>query len=159
MRSPAEPIPFSRTNEAEGALKRFLQGIERDKGARYAAVFADLNGDGAPEAIVYLVSQGYCGSGGCTTFVLSRDGNSWRIASRILVTHPAIRILEEVSHGWHSLAVFVAGGGIIEGYKAQLDFDGSGYPLNPTVPPARRLTAEAPGTTVIGTAEEAKPLY
>jgi hypothetical protein len=65
------------------SLKAFLQRYDTDLKDRFVAGFSDLNGDGKPEAIVYLTSNGWCGSGGCTTLVLIRDADSWRLLSKI----------------------------------------------------------------------------
>lgn len=36
------------------SLKKFLQTLDDNKETRYVAAFKDLNGDGTPEAIVYM---------------------------------------------------------------------------------------------------------
>jgi hypothetical protein len=144
-------------------LKSFLQAYDSrhdtDKTTRYVPVLVDLSGDGKKEVIVYLMSGGWCGTGGCTTLVLKPEGPSYRIVRRILGVHPPIRVLDRSSHGWHSLAVWVVGGGIMEGYEAELPFNGTTYPLSPTTPPARRLTAVPSGRVVVSRSDEGTPLY
>src|SRR5260370_29926519 len=71
----AQQKPDVQPPAAEKSLKRFLQTFDDDKTTRYAAAFRDLDGDGTPEAIVYLMSNEWCGSGGCNTLILKRDGN------------------------------------------------------------------------------------
>ncbi len=150
--------PSAAPSAAEESLKRFLQSWDNDKRTRYVAAFRDLNGDGIPEAIVYLLGN-WCGSGGCTTLILTRDAGSWRIVTRITIVQLPIRVLMNTSHGWRSIGVWVQGGGIQPGYEAELRFDGKSYPRNPSVPPARRLTGKAAGEVVIGSAQDATPLY
>jgi len=97
---------------------------------------ADLNGDGRPEAFVYVTDQAYCGSGGCSLVVLSPQGNSYRVVLRSTVTQLPIRVLATSTCGWRDIGATVAGGGITRPYTARLRFDGHRYPSNPTVPPA-----------------------
>jgi hypothetical protein len=60
----------TKLSSAEVSLKAFLQTLDHDKQTRYIAAFRDLNDDGTPEAIVYLIGKRWCGSGGCNTLVL-----------------------------------------------------------------------------------------
>lgn len=122
----------------------------------YDYALSDLNGDGRPEALVYA-RRGHedgqdvslCGSGGCDLIVLSLTPTGYRVISDISITRPPIRVLPSVSHGWHDLSVLVAGGGILPGYRARLQFDGKTYPANPSVPPALRMKRDGQGKTVI----------
>lgn len=151
---------FADTQLSAGvSLKQFLQSWSNDKTTRYVAVFRDLNSDGVPEAIVYLVGSRWCGSGGCNTLVLTQDGNSWRIISKITITRPPIRMLSTSSNGWHSIGVWVQGGGIQHGYEAELSFDGKTYPRNPTVSPSKRLEEKITGEDVITSTKEALLLW
>ena len=147
--------PLSTQQES---LKRFLQSLDKSKSTRYIVAFRDINDDGIPEAIVYLIGRNWCGSGGCNTLVLARDGTSWRIVATITITRPPIRVLPDTSNGWHSIGVWVQGGGIQPGYEVELRFDGKTYPKNPSVPPARRLE-KSTGEIVIPSAENGTPLY
>ena len=131
------------------SLRRFLHGFDSSLKDRFVAAFTDLNGDGKPEAIVHLTSNEQCGSGGCTTLVLVRDGDSWRVLGNISITRPPIRVLTTKSNGWRNIAVWVQGGGIQPGHEAELRFDGKTYPTNPSVPPARPIIGRAEGQVVI----------
>ena len=51
--------------------------------------------------------------------------------SRSTVTREPIFVLPELSHGWHTLSVYVAGGGS-DASQVLLRFDGTEYPSNPT---------------------------
>lgn len=127
------------------------------------AAFTDLNGDGTEEAIVYVMGQRWCGSGGCTMLVLAPKAPSYRVVTRVLITRPPIRVLDATSHGWRNLAVWAQGGGIQPGYEAELRFDGRRYPISPANPPSRRVVGKAPGKVVIPESangiRKGKPLY
>ena len=143
----------------EQSLKRFLQSFDNDQTTKYLAVFRDLNSDGKPEALIYLMGKKWCGTGGCKTLILTPDGSSWRIVAKITITRPPIRILRDTSNGWRTITVWVQGGGIQPGYEAELRFDGKTYPSNPSVPPARRLQDKPAGEVVIPASPDAKTLY
>lgn len=116
--------------------------------------------EGTVEAIVvFLVSRWSCGSGGCALLVLEPADSSYRVIGDVSITHPPVRLLHATSHGHHDLAVWVYGGGIRPGYEAVLRFDGRRYPDNPSVPPARRLTARLPGRVLISDEHDGRRLY
>jgi hypothetical protein len=139
-----------RVRAAETSLHTFLQDFaEKGKSISYSSAWFDLNGDGTKEAVVYLKSTGWCGSGGCTTLVLKSLGDSFELISKITVSRPPVAVLSHSSHGWRHLSVRVAGGGIMTAYEAELPFDGTKYAENPTVPPARRMTDKPDGEVLI----------
>jgi hypothetical protein len=145
-------------------LRSFLQGYvgaptAETRTTRYTAAFGDLNGDGVKEAIVYLSGNGWCGSGGCVTLVLQREGQSYRVVTKITIARPPIRMLDRVSNGWHDIGVWVQGGEIQPVYEAQLAFDGKTYPTNPSVSPARSETGKVSGQVLISGSESAQPLF
>jgi hypothetical protein len=150
--------PDATSPAAEQSLKRFLQTLDDSKTTRYIAAFRDLNNDGKPEAIVYLLGSNWCGSGGCNTIILAHDDNSWRVVTNISLTRPPIRLLASTSHGWSNLGVWVQGGGTQPGYEAELLFDGKSYPKNPSVAPAQRLMEKADGEVIISSVQGAKLL-
>jgi hypothetical protein len=141
------------------SLKQFLQKFDDDKTTRYRYAFLDLNGDQLPEAVVYLVGGGWCGSGGCNTLILRQNGSSWKIVTNITITRTPIRVLATSTNGWRNLGVWVQGGGVQRGFEAELTFDGKTYPQNPTAAPARRLVGRAAGDVVISSPLDAIPLY
>lgn len=151
--------PDSQSSLAGESLRQFLQTWDGDKTTRYVATFQDLNTDGISEAIVYLTGRKWCGSGGCNTLILTRDGSSWRVVTKITITRPPIRVLTSISNGWHNIGVWVQGGGITQGYEAKLIFNGKTYPRNPTVHPARRLKEKLTGEDVITSTKDALPLF
>ncbi len=157
--------PKAQTSTREGTLKQSLQHYlgappsAGDRMTRYVAAFVDLNGDGIPEAVVYLMGQRWCGSGGCTMLVLARDDSSYRVITKIPITRLPIRVLTRASHGWRSLGVRVQGGGIVTGYEAELAFDGATYPENPSTPPARPLAGAVEGGILLSSAQHGESLY
>lgn len=67
----------------EASVTRFLQSMDDSpQRSRYLIAFEDLNSDGTEEAIAYLLGPSWCGSGGCTTLVLAKSGQSWRVVFR-----------------------------------------------------------------------------
>lgn len=157
--------PLELTSRQHDSVKDFLlhhlgtPSSAEDKTAMYFTAFVDLKGDGRQEAIVYLSGAGWCGSGGCTALVLTPQGSSYRIVTKLTVVQLPIRVLMSKSNGWHDLSVQVKGGGNIRPYEAVLSFNGSTYPRNPTVSPARRLDKIVEGEVVIPTTEQSSPLY
>ena len=161
----SEGQPASSPPAAEDSLRRFLAAYVRnahlpdDKTTRYSYAFVDLNGDGKNEVIVHLQGRWWCGTGGCPTLVLASEDASYRVITKILITRPPIKVLTTLSRGWRNISVWVQGGGVEPGYTADLPFDGRTYPMNPSMPPARRLIGEAAGQVVISSSEDGKLLY
>jgi hypothetical protein len=141
---------FKLTHAAnEESVRNFLQAWDADKSTNYLISLQDLNVDGQSEAIVYVLGRNWCGSGGCTTLILTQDKNTWQILTKITVTRLPIRVLSSVSHGWHDIGVWVQGGNVKIGYEAELMFDGQSYPRNPTVSPARMEKEQVEGNKVL----------
>jgi len=137
---------------AKTSVREFVERFDADLKGRYTDALVDLNADGKPEAVVYLTSNDWCGTGGRTMLILVRDGDSWRLLTKVSITRPPIRVLVTKSNGWRSIGVWVQGGGIQPGYEAELRFDGKTYPENPSTPPARPLTGKPAGETLIAPA-------
>jgi hypothetical protein len=160
-------LPSGVVSQDPDSLKIFLQSYvgeplsERNKTTRYMEAWADLDGDGKKEAIVYLSGGGWCGSGGCKTLVLKSDGFSFKLITKISLSRLPICMLSTKSHSWHDLTILVQGGGTIEPYEAELRFNGNTYPSNPTVAPAQPLRQKAEGKVLISYDDykAAKPLY
>jgi hypothetical protein len=120
-----------------------------DGEVRYFARSFDLNGDGTPEVIVHAVGPGVCGTGGCATHIFARHGAVYKLISTIDLSRPLVIAALGRSHGWRNLIVFVAGGGNVRGYYAELRFNGRTYPDNPTVKPAKPIIGKPRGTVLI----------
>jgi hypothetical protein len=115
--------------------------------ARYFDATVDLDGDGVSEKLVYLAGPMMCGTGGCPLFVFTPSDGVYRLVSRLSVVQVPVRLSPRSSRGWRNLIVHVAGGGAVAG-DVELEFDGSGYPSNPTVAPARPVT-DLQGTEIL----------
>ena len=109
---------------------------------------ADLNGDGRPEIVVYLVGPMVCGTGGCNLLVFTPTGAGYRRVADISVTRPPIRASSATSSGWRNLVVHIRGGGVASA-DVELAFDGRSYPQNPTVPGPRVRPAELTSTELL----------
>jgi hypothetical protein len=86
--------------------------------AQYAIAFSDLNDDHHQEALVHLAGPNFCGSGGCTTFVLTPAVDGWHSLGRITISGLPIYRLPQSHNGWFDLAVRVGGGGMEPGMRA-----------------------------------------
>ncbi|WP_369027176.1 hypothetical protein [Qipengyuania sp. RANM35] len=139
---------------AEEDIKHFLlQEYPDASPMQYALAWSDLNSDGADEAIVYLVTPYFCGTGGCNTLILTPAGPMWEKVGEISVSRTPITVMDTSSNGWKDITVAIGGGGGAPG-NALLKFDGKAYPSNPTVAPAEvtdkigtELIAEEPVMT------------
>ena len=56
---------------------------------RYYYNRVDLDDDGTPEAIVYLVGSYTCGTGGCTAVIFTPTGQDYRLVSRLSLVQVA----------------------------------------------------------------------
>lgn len=143
--------------DLETFLERYVYDPARTRAPWYAAAFVHLRKGGSPQVVVYLSGDDWCGSGGCTTLVLSKRNGSYRVISQIGITNLPIRVLDAENRGWRQLGVVVRGGGILPGYEAALAYDGTRYPQNPSVPPARRLK-DRRGRIIISEDDTGRPL-
>src|ERR1700758_2721131 len=89
-------------------LTHFLQNYvgtpdKETKRTEYAAVFVNLKDDGTKETIVYLSSDGWCGTGGCTMLILAQEGTSYRVVTRVPAVRLPIRVLDAKSNGWRDI--------------------------------------------------------
>jgi len=146
----------------ETSLKTFLRNYVSSPDydyttTRYVAAPVQLE-DNTTDIIVYFTDQNSCGSSGCTTLILAPMGSSYKVITSIPAARLPIRILDTTTNGWRDIGVWVQGGGIRSGYEAVLSFDGTTYPKNPSVAPARELN-HTEGRVLIDKGEEGKLLY
>ncbi|NJR40315.1 MAG: hypothetical protein HC781_17680 [Leptolyngbyaceae cyanobacterium CSU_1_4] len=113
---------------------------------RYYYDRIDLSGDGKPEALVYLSGSYTCGTGGCKMLILEQSEQHYQLVSQMTLVNAPVIVSAERSAGWNDLVLEVAGGGAVKHY-AQMKFDGSTYPVNPSTAPE-----VAPNSTLNGTA-------
>lgn len=119
---------------------------------RYRATLIDLNGDGRREAVVLMNGPDWCGSGGCSLWVLTPRGRSWRMVTQATIMNPPIRVLPSRSHGWSELSAMVDD---VDGphYEARLSVNGR---LNPTI---TRLTEPSNGRVILSDADPVRALF
>ena len=130
---------------------------EETKRTEYAAAFVDLKDDGTKEAIVYLSSGGWCGTGGCTMLILAPEGKSYRVVTKVPSVRLPIRVLNKKSNGWHDLGVMARKSGVEPLYEAILSFDGRSYPIS--VSEAGESDGKAQGKAAMLSTAKAKPLF
>lgn len=122
-----------------------------DRYVRYYYNRVDLNDDGTPEAIVYLVGSYTCGTGGCTAVIFTPTGQDYRLVSRLsLVTDP-ILVTPQKTSGWKDLVLLSVGGGARAQYS-RLQFNGQTYPENPSVEPAVTADSTLTGIALVADA-------
>jgi hypothetical protein len=145
-------------------LKAFLRSYLNpgrgsfDETTRIAAVSVKAKGEASEEEIVYVSGQSWCGSGGCTMLILEPAESSFKVLGRVTIVQLPVRLLSSMENGHPDIGVRVRGGGIQPGYEAVLSFDGTTYPTNPSLPPARRVTG-IEGKEIIAKTETGVPLY
>jgi len=98
------------------------------RSVRHALV--ELTGDDQPDAVVLLEGTEWCGSGGCTMLVFRGTAGGFIFVSRSTITYEPIRVLPEKTRGWNTLIVYSKGKGDV-----LMRFDGTRYPLNPSLQP------------------------
>lgn len=137
----------------EASVRDYLKSsLEETETTRVNIGFADLNGDGREEALVYLLGPYWCGSGGCNMLVLTPDGDSWREIGNTTVSSLPVGVLDSETEGWKDLAVSF--GSAIESGIGQIKWEGESYDRNPTTAPR----AKDIGTLIIAEDAEATEL-
>ncbi|RYD48159.1 MAG: hypothetical protein EOP83_26930 [Verrucomicrobiaceae bacterium] len=109
-----------------------LQGLDPDiKPDHYEIARTDLDSDGSEDVLALMNGKsGYCGSGGCTLFVLKGKNGGFESLGSIKVVNRPIYVRKDSSKGMRDLLVTVRGGGATPGVAA-LKFDGESYPPSP----------------------------
>jgi putative lipoprotein len=113
----------------------------------------DLDGDGRKDLLMLLEDRNWCGSGGCTLLVFHHGERGYDLVTRASPVQLPVAISPRVHSGWHDLLVGVGGGGTVAGTVA-LQFNGSGYPSNPTLLALLSPEALPPAQVVIDQAAE-----
>jgi hypothetical protein len=131
-----------------------LEGLETP--ARYYYNRVDLDGDGKPEVLVYLIASSLCGTGGCELFVFRKKGDGYWLVSNVGLVNGSIVVAPTRTKGWNDLVTYVAGGGINQGYSA-LRFNGKSYPTNTSAAPPLRRGAKVRGTQYLPEVDESEP--
>ena len=151
------------TRPAEESLHTFLQARfaevrAEDPDAGYDSAFADLNGDGRAEALVYMGSAIFCGSTGCDLFAFTPTAEGWRQVAEISMGRPPVRRLNSRSRGWNDLTMLVTGD--LDGpYEERVSFNGEEYRYHPFTRPARDGHPPAAGEVVLSGEGEGRRLF
>jgi hypothetical protein len=115
--------------------------------ADFQSASTALNKDPYPDAIVLVRSANWCGSGGCSLLIFKGTKTGYKLLSSSTISNPPIRILTSSHYGWRDLIVYSNGTG-----NVLLRFNGSRYPLNPSLQPAPTEKQLRSAVEVIGQA-------
>jgi hypothetical protein len=147
------------------SLKAYLRSylseggkIAPDNTTRIAVFSVEIENGKNTEEIVYVSGRDWCGSGGCMMLILQSTESAFKVLGEVTIVQLPIMLLPTLHHGHPDIGVRVQGGGILPGYEALLSFDGTKYPSNPSVPPAKKFVS-AKGKVIIGNLETTVPLY
>jgi hypothetical protein len=131
---PAEHYGINSSNMETAAIVRTtLQDIYKDDIAKkfidetsnkFVFFEYDLNDDGIKEILVGLRGSYFCGSGGCTQYVLDNKG---KVVTVITVSDYPVTIDSKKTNGWKDLIIYSGG------KNRLVKFDGKKYPSNPSV--------------------------
>ena len=112
----------------QAALRKIDATIKPD---HYDIARADLDADGKEDILALMNGKsGYCGSGGCTLFLLKGSEKGFTSLGSIKVVNAPIYLGSTVNNGFRDLIVTVRGGGATPGL-ATLCYDGKSYPPAP----------------------------
>lgn len=106
-------------------LKDNLKLMTKDQ-RKFQYEEVDLNGDGNKEYLVGFKNSYFCGTGGCTYYLLHNEGSVITIFT--VADAPFIALISK-TNGWRDLLVNS------DGSLRLLKFDGKTYPGNPSVAP------------------------
>ena len=110
-------------------LKNDLKSLDKEQ-RKFKYEMVDLNNDGKKEYLVGLENSYFCGSGGCTYYLLHNDGT---MINTFTVSDAPFIVDSKSTKGWRNLFVSSRGKFYI------VKFDGKKYPGNPSVQPLLKL--------------------
>lgn len=131
--SPLSYSPHNSNEDTAAKISSYLKNILKDdlklmtpdqREFQYEEV--DLNGDNKKEYLVGFKNSYFCGSGGCTFYLLQNDGS---VVTIFTVSDAPFIALFSTTKGWKDLLVKS------DGSLRLLLFDGKTYPNNPSVSP------------------------
>jgi hypothetical protein len=91
----------------------------------------DLNNDGKQEILVGLTGPYFCGSGGCTMYLLTNHGD---VITKFSVVSYPVYVDTITTKGWKDLIIYSGGSNRV------VKWNGKSYPSNPSILP--KMTAE-----------------
>ncbi|MFZ4858126.1 MAG: hypothetical protein ACOYL3_17190 [Desulfuromonadaceae bacterium] len=134
--------------DAPALEKSIKEWAEKSTVPTYKYAFVDLNDDGIDDVLVLMTDNQYCGSGGCSCAIFRGVAGGFKFVSSSTITREPILLLTEKKKGWHTLSVFVAGGGAKPG-QVMMRFDGTEYPSNPSMEPKAKSNVLKAAKTMI----------
>ena len=154
--------PDSSATDTSARQIQLMQAVEAyvtpvgapSEDVRLRTEWADLNGDGVQDALVYIEAESWCGSGGCTVIVFEAITDSvevaelgaFRPAAEISLMHGPVVVADTQTEGWADLLVQGDAGSMV-----RLAFTGETYPMSPSDGIA--VAGPATGTTLFAAAE------
>ncbi|MGD1065227.1 MAG: hypothetical protein ABR975_00235 [Vulcanimicrobiaceae bacterium] len=125
------PLAASAEDRTTIALRHFLQRqlavpLLGSDDARF--VWVSVGAGASREIVVYVASEGECGSSGCPLFILAPHGSSFRLLGEMQPLYLPVRVLTTSTHGRPDLGIAVRDGGALPEYEVRLRFDGLHYP-------------------------------
>lgn len=135
----ANYIAASTNPKTAEMVKSFLQtklkadldkNLIDDFGRKFIQFEFDINEDGQNEIFVGLNGPFFCGSGGCTQYILNADGTE---LSHFTVSDYPVIIDTNKSNGYRDLFIMSGGKNRI------VKFDGKKYPSNPSTLPELKV--------------------
>ena len=134
--STALPLPdpvLGPVDRRKAALATFLEERQVGEVPTHRDASVDLDGDGAEELLMLLDDPNWCSGGGCTLLVFhNQREDGYRLVTQASLAHPPIALGPQRHSGWRDLLVGVGGDGTQAGTVA-LQYNGEGYPANPTL--------------------------
>lgn len=126
-------VIFGCSNQAvqKPDLQQSVSEATQESEPVFSIGYADLNGDGLEDALVFLKGMQWCGSGGCTLMVFENLGDNYQLISKSSVTSTPISVAKTETNGWKDLIVWSRGAGLVV-----MTFDGNKYPHNPSLEPS-----------------------
>jgi hypothetical protein len=132
--NPATTSPTTANLVSQTIQNKFKADLEKDLIDSFSRRFIffeyDLNDDGNKEIFVGVTGTYFCGSGGCSPYLLDNQGN---VITHFSVSDYPIVIDNNKTNGWRDL--FIRSGGKDRIVK----FDGKKYPSNPSTLPALKV--------------------
>ena len=117
---------------------------------RYQYNFVDLTADGTPEVLLRIDGRSTCGPRGCLLLVLSKTASGYEVISRTTLTWTPIVVSEHRTNGWNDLVLWHRAYPPGEAsYYTVLEFEGRGYPQDPSMEPAHLLELPVRGVAYL----------
>ena len=121
----ADPMIEAAMLEASPDYTREIVGID-GREARYVFSRIDLDGDGRDEIFVYPMGSIFCGSGGCTLFLFTENGDGLGLVDSFPISRLPFIVSEQTTNGWRNLVRRESGGGAPPSWVLHT-FDGEQY--------------------------------